>query len=376
MSFIPESFPAIIPREFSLPEVQHALSKQEISKEGVPGHIHGLEFRDFWRHELKPPAFVMDEVENGYEMPLMDRPPEARFRHNKSARDKENQKFLDDDIRSLEKSKAIRKTKRRPRICNPLQVSHPEGRRKRLIMDASRGLNKYIRQRKVKLDHLKKVLPQIPSDAWFSTLDLSRGYYHLRVRENQKELLGFEWTFEDGTSAFYEWEVAFRGISDLVFFFTKLVKPIVVYCKKRGMELFVYIDDFLVIGSSKKDCDTKVAFLRSVLKRSGFVESVDKFQEPTQVGVFLGLTLDCKRSRVFIPEAKIENILRKISGLMTRKKTTFRELSISSSTQRRRPFLPGPQGFPTTITTMRGPTTCRSSKLTSCSLGNTGCVMS
>ena len=78
--------------------------------------------------------------------------------------------------------------------------------------------------RKVKLDHLQKVLPQISSDAWFSTLVLSRGYYHLRVNEEQKELLGFEWEFQDGEHAFFEWEVAFLGISDLVYFFTKVVK--------------------------------------------------------------------------------------------------------------------------------------------------------
>ena len=147
--FILGSIPDIIPREFALPEVQHALSKQEISKDGVPGHIHGMEFRDFWRHELAPPAFILDAVENGYKIPLMQNPPPARFRHNKSARIKENKKFLDEDIRSLERSKAIRKVKRRPKICNPLQVSHPEGRRKRLIMDTSRGLNKYVRERKV-----------------------------------------------------------------------------------------------------------------------------------------------------------------------------------------------------------------------------------
>ena len=185
LSFISESLPAIIPREYALPEVQHALSKQEITKDGVPGHIHELQFRDFWKKELRPPAFILDAIENGYKIPLTGSPPAARFRHNRSARIKENKTFLDDDIRMLEKSKAIRRVKRRPKICNPLQVSHPEGRRKRLIMDASRGINKYVKERKVKLDHLQKVLPQVPVNAWFSTLDLSRGYYHLRVNDRK-----------------------------------------------------------------------------------------------------------------------------------------------------------------------------------------------
>ena len=40
----------------------------------MPGHFHGLQFRDFWREELKPPAFIMDAVENGYKIPLTQRP--------------------------------------------------------------------------------------------------------------------------------------------------------------------------------------------------------------------------------------------------------------------------------------------------------------
>ena len=143
-------------------------------------------------NELQPPAMIRDAIENGYEIPLLEEPPEASFRHNKSARLKENKEFLDEDIRSLEKSKAIKRVKKRPKICHPLQISAPEGRRKRLIMDASRGLNIYIPKRKVTLAHLAKILPEIPEGSWFASLDLSRGYYHLKVKKSQRTLLGFD----------------------------------------------------------------------------------------------------------------------------------------------------------------------------------------
>lgn len=271
-NFISEFLPGIIPRKFALPEIQHALGKQLATKDDVPGRIHALQFRKFWKDELQPLTFVMDAIENGYTIPFWKEPPDATFKHNRSARDPENKAFLDEDIRSLEKASAVYRVKKKPRICNPLQVSDPEGRRKRLIMDAARGINPFVIERKVKLDHLQKVIPQIPSDAWMATLDLSRGYYHLEVCQEQQSLLGFEWEFQDGERAFFQWRVAFLGICDLVFFFTKLVKPIVVYCKKRGMSLFCYIDDFLVLGKSEEECKVNVAFLRSVLKRAGFVE--------------------------------------------------------------------------------------------------------
>ena len=84
------------------------------------------------------------------------------------------------------------------------------------------------------------------------------------------------------------------------------------YCKQRGMEFLVYINDILVLGNSEADCRTKATFYRSALKRAGFVEFIDKFQEPRQVGVFLGLMLDCKRSGIFILEAKLKWIMTKL----------------------------------------------------------------
>ena len=98
-------------------------------------------------NELNPPNFIKEAIVEGYEIPLEADPPEAYYRHNKSERDKTNQEFLDEDIRSLEKSNAIKRVKKKPKICHPLQVSHPEGRRKRLIMDAARGLNKFVKKR-------------------------------------------------------------------------------------------------------------------------------------------------------------------------------------------------------------------------------------
>ena len=57
---------------------------------------------------MKPSGMVKDAIVNGYEIPLISEPEAAHFPHNKSAREKENKQFLDEDIRSLERSKAER----------------------------------------------------------------------------------------------------------------------------------------------------------------------------------------------------------------------------------------------------------------------------
>ena len=91
--------------------------------------------------------------------------------------------------------------------------------------------------------------------------------------------------------------------------------------------MFCYIDDILIVAATREECKKKVAFVRSVLQRAGFVESLDKFQPPTQVGVYLGLELNLKECKVFTPAPKMERILEKLRCLGSRELATPREVA-------------------------------------------------
>lgn len=293
--------PSVIPEAYSSTELQHAMGKDQIPKSDV--------------------------ICNGYNIPLVKWPPKAHLENNGSARKKENQEFLDEEVISLNDAGATSEADEEPWLILPLQVSHPEGRRKRIIVDSSQTLNEFVLERKIKLDQLSKVLPEIPENSWFASLDLSRGYYYLLVREDQRKLLGFRWTFKSGETKTSVWNSAFLGISDLVFFFTKLLHPIIVYCRRHGVILFIYIDDIIVLANSEEECNKKVAFVRSVLKRAGFVEALDKFQKPTQNGVYLGMQLDTKNRRVYTPKEKLQKIEMRITSMLKLDVSTPRQLS-------------------------------------------------
>ena len=55
------------------------------------------------------------------------------------------------------------------------------GREKRTIIDASQGLNDFIVDQPIKIDHLQKVLSDLPHDAWFSLSDIMAGYYYILI---------------------------------------------------------------------------------------------------------------------------------------------------------------------------------------------------
>ena len=64
-----------------------------------------------------------------------------------------------------------------------------------------------------------------------------------------------------------------------------------------------------------------------MLRRAGFVESLSKAIEPTQMGQFLGLKIDMKQRLVFIPDEKLTRIVKTLEGLIACKRLVVREVS-------------------------------------------------
>jgi hypothetical protein len=174
-------------------------------------------------------------------------------------------------------------------------------------------LNEYLHVKKVKLDHLEKVAPEIPNGCWFASQDLSSGYFHLKVFEGHHTLLGIRWQFRSGEEVMFVWKCTFLGISHLVFWFTKMLLPHKTYLQRHGIQVFCYLDDFLILGLSREDCKRKRDFARRAWLLAGWVENMSKSTEPSQVCTYLGLTIDSIQMRVFVPPEKKDRILQKIT---------------------------------------------------------------
>eukprot|EP00094_Tigriopus_californicus_P013222 TCALIF_12787-PA protein Name:"Protein of unknown function" AED:0.40 eAED:0.40 QI:7/0.5/0/0.66/0/0.33/3/0/262 len=109
---------------------------------------------------------------------------------------------------------------------------------------------------------------------------------------------------------------SFLGISDLVYFFTKLMMPIKVYLHSHGIAAFIYIDDCLILGHSKADCEQKLNFARQTWKIAGWIENREKAMEPRQIGTFLSLTINLREQKFYLPAKKILHIARLIDVIL------------------------------------------------------------
>ena len=117
----------------------------------IPGSIHSETVREFWRSELKAGGWVMDTLRHGYVISFEQSPPEYEEPNNKSALRERD--FVYQAVSDPKKTKVVEFVSEKPYCVSPLSVSYKIGCdgsvKKRLCLDGSRCINKYIKQQKV-----------------------------------------------------------------------------------------------------------------------------------------------------------------------------------------------------------------------------------
>ena len=94
--------------------------------------------------------------------------------------------------------------------------------------------------------------------------------------------MGIHIVEESGEVSFFQWRVMFLGVSDAVFIFSAILKPIRVFLNTLGIRNCFYIDDLLVIGKTRQEVIENDAVAKQVLANTGWVVSSSKTLGPDQ----------------------------------------------------------------------------------------------
>ena len=110
--------------------------------------------------------------------------------------------------------------------------------------------------------------------------------------------------------------------------FTKLIKPIAAYLRKRSIRIIVYLDDFLILGSSIKESKANTQLPLDPLPWLGFSIIREKSMlVPTQSLTSLGLSIDWQSMSLSLPEKKIMIIQSKCQSLVPNPTSSAREIA-------------------------------------------------
>ena len=186
-----------------------------------------------------------------------------------------------------------------------------------------RNINDFLVTTPFKLPTLQQILPFVRQGMWGAKVDLKSAYTHLPISERDKPWLVFQ-----HQGKFYQHQALPFGLAVAPREWQRLMQPILLEMRRRGCLIWVYLDDFLILGASQEQVNEFTQQLVTLLASLGLQINVPKSQlVPTQNIQFLGFTLNLVEATITIPKHKLKATLDDLLSLQKKPAQTVRKLA-------------------------------------------------
>nr|XP_012214762.1 PREDICTED: uncharacterized protein LOC105667509 [Linepithema humile] len=118
------------------------------------------------------------------------------------------------------------------------------------------------------------------------------------------------------------------GLSTAPYIFTKILQPVVTFLRNQGYQSVVYLDDFLLLGSSADECRANILASVNLLQSLGFVINFSKSHlDPSPRCKYLGFIFNSIKQSLSIPDTRRENLLHLTIHLAQKSRCRIREMA-------------------------------------------------
>ena len=156
-----------------------------------------------------------------------------------------------------------------------------------------------------------------------SSIDLEDAYLLVPIHSDDRKYLCFEWK-----RIIYQYTCLPFGSSTASYVFTKIIKPIVTFLRKKSFHSIIYLDDFLLLESNFSDCSENVRQTILLLQYLGFLIHFKKSElTPSQKCKYLGFIFNSVKKSISKPTEKREKLLKLVKKYQ-RKKNVKLEISL------------------------------------------------
>ena len=184
-------------------------------------------------------------------------------------------------------------------------------------------LNQYIQNIHFKMENIQMALNLISPGDFMVSLDLKDAYFNIPIFSLHRKYLRFIWK-----SQRYEFTCLPFGYSLAPRVFTKVFKPIISHLRLHGLRIIIFLDDILLVASSKQECLDQLQFLRQLITDLGFIVNDKKSQlEPSTKLTFLGFIIDSLDMKLYLPQDKIDKTVSACSSLISTASPTIRQVA-------------------------------------------------
>lgn len=127
-----------------------------------------------------------------------------------------------------------------------------------------------------------------------------------------------------GTKNFhFQYQALPFGITIAPRIFTKIVAEMSAHLREKEGILIPYLDDVLLVGKSESAVKNQIDLQLDVLQNFGWLINWEKSHlAPLQKQKFLGMILDSRERKYFLPREKIEVIQNSITNIRVNPKVT------------------------------------------------------
>ncbi|KAM9975470.1 hypothetical protein ACTFIW_012054 [Dictyostelium discoideum] len=160
---------------------------------------------------------------------------------------------------------------------NVFTVPKPGTTLHRPVLDLKR-LNTYINNQSFQMEGIKNLPSMVKQGYYMVKLDIKKAYLHVLVDPQYRDLFRFVWK-----GSHYRWETTPFGLSTAPRIFTMLLRPELRMLRYINVSFIAYLDDLLIVGSTKEECLSNLKKTMDLLVKLGFKLNLEKsVLEPTQ----------------------------------------------------------------------------------------------
>ncbi|XP_073446125.1 uncharacterized protein [Dendrobates tinctorius] len=158
------------------------------------------------------------------------------------------------------------------------------------------------------MESIRSAIKLLFPNCMMAGLDLKDAYYHLPIHYRFQKYLRVA-VFLEGTIQHLQFTAMPFGLSIAPRVFTKVMLEVMAFLRQKDTLIVPYLDDFLIIGNSARQCNKQVADAILSLQALGWIINFKKSRiEPQSVQSFLGLQLDSISQKCLLPQLQGENV--------------------------------------------------------------------
>ena len=207
-------------------------------------------------------------------------------------------------------------------VISPIFTRQKKDGTHRMILNLSR-LNSEISYHHFKMDTLLTALTLVSKGCFMASIDLKDAYYSVPIHTDDRKYLRFIWR-----GHLFEFNALPNGLAPGPRWFTKLLKPVFALLRKDGHTSTSFLDDSLLVATSKEDCMENIESTTALFRKLGFIVHPTKSVfEPTTRIQYLGVIIDSETMKVTLTQERKTNIKTGCSKLIIKSRCSIRELA-------------------------------------------------